>query len=284
MLLLNFPPNRNGLVHEVDAKRAIESHERIQMMLKTDFALHAVGTAQTMHCVQTNVNNLFDGNDETFYAAEQSETSAKIEITLKERAKFNTFCLSEVFELGERITSFVLIDRETGNVITQGTSVGRKKFMRFPYVETQRLCLWLQGMAAPVLRGFHLYDYIPPQSEMGNDEPINLMMQEGAKTQVSKDEKTVELSFGGVYPFDTIEFETKEPSEYEIFAFNGSTYDLILQGKNNGMEYRVKVAPVEGCYQIKISTTSSFYKKSIFSVYRSKKDQEILNGSNEGVR
>ncbi len=270
ILLLGFSPNRDGLVHEIDARRAIESHARIQAMLKNDFALHASGTANTVYCEETGADNLFDGNNETFYAAKQSEKSVKIEIVLKEKARFNTLCLSEVFELGERITSFVLTDKATGDVITQGTSVGRKKFMRFPYVETQHLCLWLKGEAAPVLRGFHLYDYIPPQVETGSNEAINLMKQEGARSQVSKDEKTVELSFGGIYSFDTIEFETKEPSEYEIFAFNGSTYDLIAKGYNDGMEYHVKVDPVEGCYQIKITTTSAFYKKSVFTVYRSK--------------
>ncbi len=273
MLLLNFPPNCDGLVHELDAKRGIESHERIQAMLKTDFALYANGTADTVHCEETDANHLFDGNNETFYAAGQSEKSAKIEIVLKKKTKFNTLCLCEVFELGERITSFVLTDRETGDVITQGTSVGRKKFMRFPYVETQHLCLWLKGEAAPVLRGFHLYDYIPPQVETGSNQNVNLMAQEDAKVQVSKDEKNAVLSFGGIYPFDTIEFETKEPSEYEIFAFNGSTYDLIAKGSNDGMEYRVKVDPVEGCYQIKITTTSVFFKKSVFTVFCSKGNQ-----------
>ena len=269
MLLLNFPPNRDGVVHEVDAKRAIESHQRIQTMLKTDYALGAIGTAESVYCEETKADNLFDGNDETFYAAEQSQKSAKIEITLKTRAKFNTFCISEVFELGERITSFVLTNRETGDVITQGTSVGRKKFMRFPYVETQHLCLWIQGMAAPVMRGFHLYDYIPPQEEQEVETTVNLMTADGAKVEYSKDKRTAVLAFGGIYPFDTVEFETKEPSEYEIFAFNGSSYDSIVHGRNDGVKCRLNFKPIEGCYQIKLVVTSPFLESASFAVYKS---------------
>ena len=95
------------------------------------------------------------------------------------------------------------------------------------------------------------------------------MSLDGAKVEFAKGKQSVVLSFGGIYPFDTIEFDTKDPSEYEIFAFNGSTYDLIAQGSHDGTDYRVKVNPVEGCYQIKITTTSAFFGTSVFSVYRS---------------
>ena len=127
------------------------------------------------------------------------------------------------------------------------------------------------GGAAPVMRGIHLYDYVAPQEERGTDEAVNLMTLEGAKVQLLKPGKqSVVLAFGGIYLFDTVEFETRDPAEYEIYAFNGSTYDLIAQGSGDRSEYRVKLGLIEGCYQIKITTKSVFLTGTVFLVYQSK--------------
>ncbi len=268
MMLLNFPPNRDGVVSEIDAKRAIESNERLTEMQKTDFALGASATADG--CYEgTDVNNLFDGKWDTFFAPAADKCDVTIDIKLSKKSRFNVFSLSEVFERGERITEFSLEDAISGEIIARGTSVGRKRMLRFPYVETNHLRLTVKAGAVPLLRAFNLYNYVAPTAIEECDSDDNLMDSSEATFERSDDNKSVVLGFGGIYPFNHVIFNTVKPSNYEIFAFDGASYYSIAKGFNQGsLETVIFEPPIRTSYQIKIVADQPLCENESFVIFK----------------
>ena len=203
-------------------------------------------------------------NDEDlFYASSADNSSAIIDITLREAKEFNVLLIGEKIELGERITSFKLesLDGNEPVLICEGTSVGYLKATRFQAGAYRRLRLTLEGIAAPVtLRHLALHCY-----DEDKDDPTNAIIKENlavsksAGISFSSDRKEVIINFGGIYPFDTISFLGAFRGNYEIQAFDGSKFYTLDKGYSP--DYRVTLKldkPIEDSYQIKITFDKGF--------------------------
>ena len=185
---------------------------------------------------------------------------------------YNVLMLGEKIELGERITSFKLEAIEENQLITiaEGTSVGYLKATRFKECSYRKLRLTLVGITAPVtLRHLALHHYeedkADPTLSITRD---NLAANESASITISADRKEAIISFGGIYPFDTISFLGALWGKYEFFAFDGSKFYSI--GSGNSPDYRVTLkleSPIESAYQIKITCENGFSTEPDFMVY-----------------
>ena len=266
MLLLNFPPNRDGVVEEIDATRAIESHRRIQKMLERDLASGASVSAESVYCEGTEPENAFSENEEKFYAP--CGNCATLHISLPEKRKFNVLLLSEVFENGERIVSFSLKNADTEQLICEGTSVGRKKMVKFKETEAKNLILQVEALATPMLRRFALYSYEAPADIPGYKPQGNLLLEDGARYELI-DDKTAIIYFGGIYDYNVVVFATDKQAEFEAFSFDGSKYHSIYRGRTRegGGAYGFKVPTVSGTYQLKLVSSEPFNPTSAFNVH-----------------
>ena len=161
-LLLNLPVDRRGLVHENDVKQL----KILKEALDKDFALNlAKGKKVTADQFRGKSSkfgpeNTIDENKNTYWATENNVIQASLTIDLGETAEFNCVLLQEYITLGQRIKLFN-IEAWNGNdwnVISEGTTIGYKRVLRFPLVKTNKFRLnILEAKACPTISNVELY-------------------------------------------------------------------------------------------------------------------------------
>ncbi len=268
IMLLNFPPDRRGLVCDTDAQNAIRSHEHITKMLSKNFLEDAVITADSSLSENLCAQNLLLAEEDKFYAS--ANKTAVIDIVLKKAETFNVFTVSEVLEAGERVAEWKLeaIDGENVTLLAKATSIGHLRALRFPEAEYQHLRLTILSSAEPpVLRAVAAYKFEDANDEEALAERKNLMASELSNVEYSTDRKTATLSFGGIYPFNYIAFSGRGKGRYQISVFNGSRYELLNEGDLVRGRTCVKLeTPIEDSYQIQIYSETSFSTANEFEV------------------
>ncbi len=271
MMLLNFPPDRRGRLHDTDVKNAIESNRRINKMLSVNFADNAKLSSDSTYCSGTEIENVILPDNNLFFATNEAKNEAVIDIQLDDEYAYNVLLLGEKIELGERITSFKLEAMDQGKPITiaEGTSVGYLKATRFKTVSCKKLRLTIKGITAPVtLRQLSLHYY-----EEDKTDPTTAIIKENLATlstaaiSISEDRKEAIINFGGIYPFDTISFLGALWGKYEFYAFDGAKFYSI--GSGYSPDYRVTLnldEAITGSYQIKITCENGFSTEPNFIV------------------
>ena len=273
MMLLNFPPDRRGLLHETDVKNAVESNRRINKMLSVNFADNARLTADSTYCDKTEIENVTLKDNDLFFATNETKNVAVIDIALDCDCVYNVLMLGEKIELGERITSFKLeaiVNENETVTVAEGTSVGYLKAVRFKESSYRNLRLTICGITAPVtLRHLALHHY-----EEDKNDPVtsltkeNLAFMPSANISLSDDKKEALINFGGIFPFDTVSFLGSLWGNYEISAFDGAKFYSI--GAGYSPDYRVTLKlekPIETAYQIKIRCDAGFAVDPDFMVF-----------------
>ncbi len=135
--LLNFPVDREGLIHSTDSATAVQWHERIQRELGNDLLAKAKFTASDTRNKRFSAAMMGDSNWDTYWAPKDGVTVADIEIKTKKDVTLNRIMLQEYIPLGQRVKEFVieyktccgkwvpvLVDEET-------TTIGYKRIVRF---------------------------------------------------------------------------------------------------------------------------------------------------------
>ncbi len=134
-LLLNIPPDKRGRIHENDARRLKELGDRLR-------ATFAVNLAATAKMTMTFENALVDGVDgrgkTTGYSRPGVDT---VELNLMGPKTFNVAMLKEDLCEGQRIEAFAFDfwDGKEWKETARGTTVGWKKLLRFPAVESAKV-------------------------------------------------------------------------------------------------------------------------------------------------
>ena len=159
-LHLNMPPDRRGLINEIDAANAKEFHRLIAATFKSNLAAGAKIFPSSTRRGDFKPWAILDDKLETFWAAEEGVKTPEIIIELKAPAKFDVIQLGEFIPLGQRIEKFGIgiWDNDNWRQIGEGTSVGYKKLVRLNQpVETNKILLKLWAPVAPTLSTFGLY-------------------------------------------------------------------------------------------------------------------------------
>ena len=116
VLLLNIPPDRRGLIHEVDAAR-----------------IEAFGN----YIAETFAENKIAERIKPWHA----EAGKSREYAVKGGEKVNTVLLQEDIRRGQRVERFTVEAYTDGewHTVAQGTTIGYKRLMRFEECEAERL-------------------------------------------------------------------------------------------------------------------------------------------------
>lgn len=128
-LLLNVPPDKDGLISDSDIKVLKAWTTMRNKIFTTNLAKGALLKASN----GKNVQAILDGNYKTNFIAAANDTTATISITLKKPLTFDVLMLQENITIGQRIEKFVL-EYKVGNEwrkATEGTTVGYKRLLRF---------------------------------------------------------------------------------------------------------------------------------------------------------
>jgi len=162
-LLLNVPPDRRGLFHEVDVSRLHTFGRILQETFETDLA-----RAQQAMASNTRGNSpafdarlLTDGDRTTYWAADDAVRQAPVEINFGRPVQFDRVRIQEYIPLGQRVTSFVVAAHVDGEwqQIAQGSTIGPRRILRTERVRADRLRVNLTDcLACPTLSTIEVYN------------------------------------------------------------------------------------------------------------------------------
>lgn len=136
-LLLNFPVDKRGLIHENDAEQVLKLANKI----KEDFAKDLAADASSIEASESRGNgyeaeNVIDEKPETYWATSDGVTEASLTINFDAPTTFNRFLAQEYIALGQRIKAFT-VEAKTENgweEIASETTIGYKRILRLPEI------------------------------------------------------------------------------------------------------------------------------------------------------
>lgn len=160
-LLLNVPADRSGKIHPNDSIRLME----FRRALDNEFVTNLAKGAKIKASVSRNgfgASNLLDDDYNTYWATNDSVTSASLEIDLKNIEVFNRIVLQEYIPLGQRVAEFDVEYWDNGKndwqPLVSATTIGYKRILRFPTISSSKVRINIRkSLACPVLNNVEIY-------------------------------------------------------------------------------------------------------------------------------
>lgn len=162
-LLLNIPPDKRGLVHELDVAALKGFREMLDTEFKTNLALNKSVLANNWRGEADlyAAKNMTDGNKDSYWATDDEVTSGNFEIDLGETQTVKYVLIQEYIPLGQRIKSFtvdVLINGQWQKM-ADGTTIGYKRILKLePATTTNKIRVNIaSSKACPVISNVEVY-------------------------------------------------------------------------------------------------------------------------------
>jgi alpha-L-fucosidase len=161
-LILNIPPDRRGLIHEIDVASLQGWKKLIDERFKTNLALNKAATASSVRGESPlyEANLVTDGKKETYWATNDQENTGTLEIDLGEKKLVSYVLVQEYIKLGQRVKSFSVEIEKDGNWqnVATGTTIGYKRILRINPVEAQKVRIAItDSKACPVISNVEVY-------------------------------------------------------------------------------------------------------------------------------
>jgi len=165
VLLLNIPPNSDGLFAERDCKVLTEVGQYLSETFKTNLAAGAKATASTTRGKGFEPANVLDGDTDTCWMPPDWTTEADLTITLAGERTFNVIMFQEqIRDFGQRIAKFAVDVQQDGKwqQVAEGQTVGYKRICRFPDITERKVRIRiLDSRVCPTIANVGLY-HAPP--------------------------------------------------------------------------------------------------------------------------
>ncbi len=158
--LLNIPPDRRGLLHELDVKALAGFGDAVRATFAKNLAAKAKLKASNVRS-GSSAKNLLDGNRATYWSTDDAVKTAEVTIDLGHAATFNVIRIREAIQFGQRIDAVAIDQWKDGawSQFAEATSIGNCRLIRTPAnITASRLRLRVtQAAACPVLSEFGVY-------------------------------------------------------------------------------------------------------------------------------
>ena len=157
-LLLNIPPNQDGLFDDKDIKRLYEFAAYRDALYKEDLALGAKVSGPVLSA-DFDCHHLTDGLEISSWASDAG-LPIQLELDLGLPKTFDVIELREDLKLGQRIAAFHVQVEVYGvwQEFGMGFTVGHKRLLRGPLVEAQKVRVIItEAQSMPVLTKIALY-------------------------------------------------------------------------------------------------------------------------------
>ena len=143
-LLLNFPVDRDGLIHPIDSANAVNFHKNVQKQLAHNLLAGIRPKASDERGGQFSAKAATDESWDTYWATNDGVTAADIEFDFPKTEKVNRMMIQEYIPLGQRVKSFIVEYDKDGKWLPvklneETTTVGYKRLLRFETVSTDKL-------------------------------------------------------------------------------------------------------------------------------------------------
>lgn len=161
VFLLNLTPDRRGLIPDKDADRLHELGRIIESSFSQNLmAEKGITTSVDVQSV-TKPEYTIDADPNTYWIPEDGNEKATLTYQFPEAKTFNRLVIQEyIKEKGQRIERFEVDvrDGEKWKLITQSTTVGYKRILRFPAEETTQFRVRiLESRIAPTISNLGIY-------------------------------------------------------------------------------------------------------------------------------
>jgi alpha-L-fucosidase len=162
-LLLNFPVDTRGLIHENDVKASKDFAE----MVKETFAVNLVEKAKASASNVRGNSKVFDaekaidGKKDTYWATDDNIINASLTIDFGKPTTFNRFLAQEYIRLGQRVKAFMIEAYVDGNwkELAKATTIGYKRILLFPTVKATRIRFTItDSKSCPVISNLGIYN------------------------------------------------------------------------------------------------------------------------------
>jgi alpha-L-fucosidase len=162
-LLLNFPIDTRGLIHENDVKAALAFANSVKKAFAVNLAVNKKATASN---VRDNVKQFtaamtIDANKNTYWATDDDVKTASLTIDFGKPTKFNRFLVQEYIRLGQRVKAFTVEALVEGNwkELAKATTIGYKRILRFPSVTATKVRFNITDTkSGPVISNVGIYN------------------------------------------------------------------------------------------------------------------------------
>jgi alpha-L-fucosidase len=163
VLLLNVPPNTEGLIADADAERLREFKAAVDRIFASNLVSSASANASSIRGRSNlySAARVLDGSMETYWAVDEGVTSALLELNLGTEKTFNVVMIREPIQLGQRVSAYRFEKWQDGSwePIIKGTTIGYKRLERLESATTtRRVRLTIQqALAEPLIAEVGLY-------------------------------------------------------------------------------------------------------------------------------
>jgi alpha-L-fucosidase len=184
-LLLNFPVDKRGLIHENDVAQLNKLTKKFQEDFAQDLALGQKAKASHKRGNSFSARNTVDGKSDTYWSTKDDELQSSITITFDSLTTFNRFVVQEYIPLGQRVKSFS-IEAQTAEgwkEIASETTIGYKRILRLPDTEAHAVRLIIKDTkACPTISNIEIYNapklLEPPSISRTKDGVITIIPPE----------------------------------------------------------------------------------------------------------
>ncbi|XWS71867.1 hypothetical protein CRYUN_Cryun03dG0174700 [Craigia yunnanensis] len=160
LLLLNVPPNSSGLISKEDIQVLQEFKELRRSIFSNNLAKTALLNASSIRGGNDNSQfspyNVLEEGIYTYWAPEEDQSDWVLYLHLQESVSFNILQVQEPIQMGQRIIEFHLEILSGGGwkKVINGTTVGNKRLLQFPRVQSQYLKLVINKSRADPLSSY----------------------------------------------------------------------------------------------------------------------------------
>jgi alpha-L-fucosidase len=162
ILLLNLPPDRRGLIPEQDVASLLEFKSILDETFSKNLASGAGTSSSSTYKSAANFASEFltDGDLSTFWAADEKDETAEIQLVFDQPLEFDRILLQEPVLYGQRISAF-RVESKAGNewkVIAKGTTIGMKRLLKTEPVVTNQIKIVIEdALLTPALSEIGLF-------------------------------------------------------------------------------------------------------------------------------
>jgi alpha-L-fucosidase len=160
--LLNLPPDRRGLIHENDISSLAGMKKILDRIFYKDLAAGKKTKASNArgNSAKFAGANAVDGNRNTYWATDDSVSTADLVIDLGKNFTFSVIKLREFIPLGQRVEAFSVDCWKNGNwvEIAKGTSIGSQRLLKIEPVSSGKIRLRIiKASVSPCISEIGIY-------------------------------------------------------------------------------------------------------------------------------
>ena len=195
VLLLNLPPNKDGLLHDNDVNRLKEFGQAIRDIFKENLVENCKINSSSIlnEDKEYSVTNTIDGKNNSYWVPQIEDGNRWVEIEFEQDKVFDVISIQEFIELGQRVSEFnveAFINGEYKEIF-QGKTIGYKRLIRIKPIKTNKIKInFLKSLDIPLINNIGVFKQ-PKYMELREQDIDNKIEFEEKYYEVNKSEKNI---------------------------------------------------------------------------------------------